>query len=534
MAAPVTRLPLVKLPPGPASETPEQRYWRSFRSQLQIPSPSSHPVTHISHPGSATCDLFAVVAGLRVQLYSLRTRKLTKTIARFDDVVRSADLRRDGRMMVAGDDTGTIQAFDISSRAILKSWKEHKQPVWATGFSPRDVTTLMSASDDRTVRMWSLASQESTATFVGHSDYVRAGAFIPGTNANTLVSGSYDGTVRIWDPRATGRAAMIFKHRAPVEDVLPMPSGTTLLASAYNQVSVLDLVAGKPLQMLRAHQKTVTSLSLASKGTRLLAAGLDGHVKVFETTAWNVVAGSKYPSPILSMCAIAAGPTQDDRHLAVGMQSGVLSIRTRSSKQEYKREAERAQEMAALIEGKLEEHDRKQGKKRKRTRGWEKRLRGRDFRGEGADVIIEGRERRPGKKLAQWEVDLRKGRYGVALDQVLDKKHTRTVLTLLTALRHRSAMRAALQGRDEITLQPILQWITKYLPNPRYVAVAVEVGVLVIDIYSVHLGQSPEIDRLVRTLHLRVRKEVERAQQACQTRGMLDLLLADAAPATEM
>ncbi len=419
MAAPVTSLPPVKLPPGPAPQTPEQRYWRSFRSQLQIPSPSLHPVTHITHPGSAACDLFAVVAGLRVQLYSIRSRKLTKTIARFDDVVRSADLRRDGRIMVAGDDAGTIQAFDIGSRAILKSWKEHKQPVWATCFSAQDVTTVMSASDDRTVRMWTLPSQESTATFVGHSDYVRAGAFIPGANANTLVSGSYDGTVRIWDPRAAGRAAMIFKHRAPVEDVLPMPSGTVILASANNQVSVLDLVAGRPLQLLRAHQKTVTSLSLASNGTRLLAGGLDGHVKIFETTAWNVVTGSKYPSPILSLSMIAAGSTREDRHLAVGMQSGVLSIRTRSSKQEYKREAERAQEMKALVEGKLDEHDRRKGKKR--TRGWEKRFRGRDFRGEGADVIIEGRERRRTKKLPKWEVDLRKGRYSAALDRVLDK-----------------------------------------------------------------------------------------------------------------
>ncbi len=115
------------------------------------------------------------------------------------------------------------------------------------------------------------------------------------------------------------------------------------------------------------------------------------------------------------------------------------------------------------------------------------------------------------------------------------QNHTsRTVLTLLTALRHRSAMRAALQGRNEITLQPILRWIINCLPNPRYVGMAVEAGVLVLDMYSVHLGHSPEVDELVETLHGRVRKEIERAQQACQTRGMLDLLLADARHAAEM
>ena len=106
------------------------------------------------------------------------------------------------------------------------------------------------------------------------------------------------------------------------------------------------------------------------------------------------------------------------------------------------------------------------------------------------------------------------------------------MLTLLTALRHRSALRTALQGRDEVTLQPILGWLSKYIRDPRYLAVAVEVSVLVLDLYSAYMGQSPEIDGMVKTLHARVRKEVERAQQACQTRGMLDLLIAsgDTAP----
>ncbi len=87
-------------------------------------------------------------------------------------------------------------------------------------------------------------------------------------------------------------------------------------------------------------------------------------------------------------------------------------------------------------------------------------------------------------------------------------------------------MRTALQGRDEVSLQPIIRWITRFLPDPRYVNAAVEAGVLVIDLYSMHMGQSQEIDHLIRLLHNRVRKEVERSQQACQTRGMLGLLMA--------
>ena len=528
MSAPVLPLQLVKLPPGPSPLTPEQTYWRTFKSQQLVPSPSNNPITHISSPLppsnslAQVSDQFAVTTGTRVQIFSIRNRKLVKTISRFDDIAHGAEIRRDGRVMVAGDESGAIQVFDVNSRAILKTWKEHRQPVWTTKFSLTEPTTLMSASDDRTVRLWDLPSQDSTTTFVGHQDYIRSGDFMPGQASGLLVSGSYDQTVRLWDPRATSSAVMTFKHAAPVEDVLSMPSGTTILAAADNQISVLDLVAARPLQILKNHQKTVTSLCLASNNTRLVSGGLDGHLKVFETTAWNVMAGSKYSSPILSLCVITAGSAREDRHLAVGMQNGNLSIKTRLSGQQKVKEKERQKEMQALVEGNIEELDRKRAKKR--PKGWEKRFRGQDFTGEGADIIIEGRTK-GNYKPKPWETQLRKGKYAAALDEVLQGQNLPAIVTLLTALRHRSATRTALSGRDDVSLQPIFKWVCKHITNPRYVNLCVDLGMLILDLYSSHMSESPEIDQLTARLHKVVRAEVERSQQAWQTEGMLGMLV---------
>ena len=528
MSAPVLPLQPLKLPPGPSPLTPEQTYWRTFKSQQLIPSPSNNPITHVSSPLpplnslAQVSDHFAVTTGTRVPIFSVRNRKLVKTISRFDDIAHGAEIRRDGGVMVAGDESGAIQVFDVNSRAILKTWKEHRQPAWTTKFSPTEPTTLMSASDDRTVRLWDLPSQESTTTFVGHQDYIRSGGFMPGQASGLLVSGSYDQTVRLWDPRASSNAVMTFKHAAPVEDVLSMPSGTTVLTAADNQISVLDLVAARPLQILKNHQKTVTSLCLASNNTRLVSGGLDGHLKVFETTAWNVVAGSKYSSPILSLCVITAGSAREDRHLAVGMQNGNLSLKTRLSGQQKVKERERQKEMQALVDGNIEELDRKRAKKR--PKGWEKRFRGQDFTGEGADIIIKGRTK-GNYKPKPWEALLRKGKYAAALDEALQGQNLPATITLLTALRHRSATRTALSGRDDVSLQPILKWVSKYITNPRYVSLCVDIGMLILDLYSSHMGESPEIDQSMARLHKVVRAEVERSQQAWQTEGMLGMLV---------
>lgn len=543
MAAPVLPLQQVKLASLPSTRlTPEQQYWRTFKNPLLIPSPANGPVNLITQPSAPSSsaafpslsqppDIFTVTTGARVQIYSIRTRKLLRTITRFDDTVRGTDVRPDGRVMVTGDDTGTVQVFDVGSRAILKTWREHKQPVWVSKFSPSDPTSLFTASDDRTVRLWDLPSESSQRTFVGHTDYVRSGAYMPGAMASSglLVSGSYDRTVRIWDPRVESRAAMTFKMAAPIESVLPMPAGTTVLAAADNKIAVLDIVAGKPLHMIQNHQKTVTSLALASNGERLISGALDGHLKVFETTGWNTVSGSKYPSPILSLNVITSGLAYEDKHIAVGMQSGLLSVKTRLSGQQKVKDRERRKEMQALLEGKLEEHDRQVAKKKKleqRGSGWDKRLRGRDFVGEGVEIVIEGQDSKKRKRESTWEQDLRKARYAAALDQVLSGPDKNAQLTLFTALRHRSALRTALKDRDEVTLQPVLTWVYKHLREPRLVELCVEVAMNLLDIYSANLGQSAQVDKLVERLHDRVCDEVDLAQNAFQLKGVLDMLKA--------
>ena len=548
MAAEVVPLTQLKLPTGPSPVSAEQRYWKSFKNQKSHTSTASWPISHISFPAANASntsnslvaavkqnDLFAVTSGPRVDIFSIRKREPLKTIGRFDSEAHCGEIRADGRVLVAGEDSGKIQVFDVGggTRAVvLKTWHLHKQPVWVTKWSPTDLTTLMSASDDKTVRLWDLPSNTPSRVFSGHSDYVRSGAFMPG-NSNVIISGSYDETVRVWDARAPGGSVLTFKHADPIEDILPLPSGTTLLAASGNAISVLDLVAAKPLRLITNHQKTVTTLSLASNGRRVVSGSLDGHVKVFETSNWNVVSGAKYPSPILSLAVVAAGATQEDRHLAVGMQSGVLSIRTRLTGSMADKAKARAAEVAALDmgSGALEKLDAQKSRKKKKAVSNKTMA----TLGENVDFIIPteattisgGRKRKI--KLKPWQRDFREGRYAAALDEVIDMSAPEyqpvTALTVLVALRHRSAMREALEGRDEVTVLPLLKWVGKYISDPRYTSICVDVAYHLVDIYSEYVGGSVELAQQFHTLWGRVFKECEKSMMAVQTVGMVDSLL---------
>lgn len=544
MAAEVQPLAQIKLPSGPSAVTAEQRYWRSFRNPKSHTSTATWPISHISYPAAGAAlsnsmvaatrvnDLFAVTSGPRVDIFSIRKRELLKTIGRFDTEAHCGEIRADGRVLVAGEDSGKMQVFDVGggSRAVtLKTWHIHKQPVWVTKWSPSELTTLMSCSDDKTVRLWDLPSNTPSRMFTGHSDYVRSGAFIPGGNSNLLVSGSYDETVRVWDARTPGGSVFTFKHADPIEEVLPMPSGTTLLAASGNAISVLDLVAAKPLRLITNHQKTVTSLSLASNGTRVVSGSLDGLVKVFETSNWNVVSGSKHPSPIISLSVIPTGSAHEDRHLAVGMQSGVLSIRTRLSGAAAEKARDRAAVEAARDVGTaaLEKLDAKNAK-RKRATVTNKTM---DMLGESVDVIIptsddRGRSRRT--KLKPWQRNYRKGHYAEALNEVIDMSSEQyqpvVALTLLTALRHRSALREALEGRDEVSVIPLLKWVSKYISDTRYLSICVDVSFHLYDLYSEYVGGSDELAVMFQQLLGKVSKGVAKAETAIEVSGMLETL----------
>lgn len=545
MAAEIRPVAHTRAPSGPAPQTADQVYWKTFKNQLLLPSPHNAGVTSITipdpNPNGPSADTFAVTSGSRVQTYSTKTRKLVKTISRFgvDDTARSGALRRDGRILLAGGDSGIVQAFDTGSRAILRQWRgehAHKQPVHTVRWSPTVLTDLMSCSDDRTVRVWDLTEDAAKWTGVGHQDYVRSGTYLPGQSGHMVVSGSYDQTVRVWDTRMDGNiAAMTFKLLSPIEEVLA-PNDSTLAAASGNQVAVINLIAGKVEQVIRAHQKTVTALCTAQNGSRLLTVGLDGHVKIHNTASWEVVSGFKYPAPILSLSVIPSPGSsdleRDDRHLAVGLQTGLLSIRTRLAGAEKARAREREKKMQALVAGEADEYERKQRKKDTRQ-GIRARDRGKDFQGEGADIIITGNDRSRPKKLQPWQQSLRKGDYARALDLVTPAGQfdRDDFVTLVTALKHRSALRTALANRSEDRLIPVLKVVLKYITHPQHVAMLYDIMLLFLDLYSHRLGDwqnedgdGQEVFKLLMRIRARTRLAADWADTAARTLGMASML----------
>ncbi|KAF7432961.1 hypothetical protein PC9H_004905 [Pleurotus ostreatus] len=497
---------VVKAHPRTASKkhSSESRHWRQFKHPVFVKEYA--PVTSI-HFSPSRPHRYAVTAATRVQIYAPRTQKVTKTISRFKEVVRSASFRNDGKLLAAGDDSGLIQVFDVNSRAILRTLDSHKQPVHVARFSPLEPTQALSCSDDTTVKIWDVSSQTVLNTFTDHSDYVRTGQVSP-VSPYVILTGSYDSTVRLYDTRSNvcemvmGQSEQGSVHN-PIEQVLMFPSGTVALSSSGPILRVWDIVAGgRCIRALSNHQKTVTSLAFNANASRLLTGGLDHMVKVYDISTYKVVHTMRYPAPLL---CVSISP--DETHIAAGMSDGTLSVRRRQLKVSEPSASDLLTSAATLRLVK--------NKTKPKALGDEDEFR------------VESKR---SKRLKEYDRLLKNFKYSAALDSVLRKQVPPAVtFSLIQELIARDGLRSALSGRDDVLLEPILRYLIKYVADPRFGQTVCDVAAFLIDMYNPVLGQSPLMDTLFLRLQKKVTAEVRFQRTLLQTKGALDMLFASTA-----
>jgi WD40 repeat protein len=103
--------------------------------------------------------------------------------------------QRESRIVTASEDK-TARIWDAASAKEIAVLRGHDGPVNSAAFSP-DGLRIVTASGDPTARIWDAASAKEIAVLGGHENRVNSATFSP--DGSRIVTASMDNTARIWD-----------------------------------------------------------------------------------------------------------------------------------------------------------------------------------------------------------------------------------------------------------------------------------------------------------------------------------------------
>ncbi|CAN5216487.1 hypothetical protein BH10PLA2_BH10PLA2_12410 [soil metagenome] len=258
--------------------------------------------------------LLAVIRGKKVvEVWNVAARKIVSQFFGHKVNVESFAFSPDGTIVASGDSLdrtsdmenpgapGTVEKplpngiwlWNASTGKELAVLKGHEGPIKSLIFT-LDGKTLVSASDDQTIRVWDVAGKQTKAVLSNHSAPVTCLSL--SLDGKTLASGSIDQTIKLWDVATAKEIRTLLwtvaADRDPARSACSTkpafsPDGKTVFyGTSTGMIRAVDATTGKTTASFEGAADMITSISLSKNGKTLVSGGFDFLVRI-----WDVPSG---------------------------------------------------------------------------------------------------------------------------------------------------------------------------------------------------------------------------------------------------
>lgn len=183
--------------------------------------------------------------------------------------------------LLSASEDKTVRLWSLDMWQCLVAYRGHDNPIWDLQWGPYG-HYFLTGSNDRTARLWATDHIEPLRIYVGHENDVDCVAFHP--NNLYVFTGSCDKTVRMWHTAGGNCLRLFTGHTGNVTALACSPDGKTL-ASADDAGNILlwTLESGRRKKRMRGHAKGgIWSLSWSVESTVLVSCGADQTVRVWD------------------------------------------------------------------------------------------------------------------------------------------------------------------------------------------------------------------------------------------------------------
>ncbi|MGA2640336.1 MAG: caspase family protein [Spirochaetia bacterium] len=196
----------------------------------------------------------------------------------------------------------------------------HTSWVRAVALSP-DGRYVLSASYDKTLKIWDASVGKELKTLKGHSFWVMAAAF--SNDGARALSGCSDGVLKVWDVRSGGETLSIKGHADAVTSIAPSPDGVSFFsASRDGTVKRWSEETGELLGQMIGVPSIANSVTVSRDGHSILTAHEDGKLIV-----WDAASGAaRLTIEAHARAAVQACFTPDQRSAISASRDGTAKL----------------------------------------------------------------------------------------------------------------------------------------------------------------------------------------------------------------
>jgi WD40 repeat protein/energy-coupling factor transporter ATP-binding protein EcfA2 len=157
----------------------------------------------------------------------------------------------------------------------------HEGSVMSVAIST-DCKTIVSGSDDGTVRLWDCLGNPIGKPLRGHVGYVSSA--VVSADGKTIVSGGKDGTVRLWNLTSNSGSKVLFAHHGSVRTVAMSADGKTIVSGGDDRVIRLwNSTGNAKCKPIRAHKDYVKKVAVSDDGKTIVSLGAEDTIRFWDT-----------------------------------------------------------------------------------------------------------------------------------------------------------------------------------------------------------------------------------------------------------
>ena len=196
------------------------------------------------------------------------------------EVVYDSVFLPDGKSVVTASFDRTLKLWDLATKQAVRTMEGHTGIILSVDVSP-DGTLIASAGSDNTIKLWDVPKNDPVTTLNAHD--AAGTAIAVSFDGKWIASGDQSGVLRIWNAE-TGEKTQEAKLPAAVTRLSWKRDAKALVAVSGNSMHLLNPEDGKTTAIIGVHSAEITGLIFSPNNAQILTSGADGLVKRWPVT----------------------------------------------------------------------------------------------------------------------------------------------------------------------------------------------------------------------------------------------------------